>query len=123
MMKLRLSGSFINCTVYQLCMSIKEQLCRLSTVSFSDRVELSIDHLCPLSTVPLCRVSVVLVVAKRTVSYSECSYQQFYVGPDRVVVCDVFLSFLLVDLLLQSRMGKNTRSSQDVSASLAHPIV
>ena len=42
----------------------------------------------------------------------------FYVGLDRFIVHDVFLSVFLVDLLLQIRMGRSTRSRLDVSASL-----
>ena len=32
--------------------------------------------------------------------------QQFYVGPDHFVVCDVFLSVFLVDLLRQLRWAR-----------------
>ena len=48
--------------------------------------------------------------------------QQFYVGLDRFVVRDVFLSVFLVDLLLEYRAGKSRRSRLDVLASLGSPI-
>ena len=52
----------------------------------------------------------------------DCDFVMFcffvVVGLDRFIVRDVFLSVFLMDLLLQYKMGRSTRSRLDVSASL-----